>query len=36
MENVNPENCFSYNETNVTDNPGVKKVIAHRGKRCIK
>ena len=35
MENVNPENCFNYDETNVTDNPGVKKVIAHKGKRRI-
>ena len=35
MEGINLENCFNYDETNITDNPGAKKVIAHQVRKCI-
>ena len=35
MEDVEPHNLFNYDETNVTDNPGVKKVIVRRGLRRV-
>ena len=32
---IPPERCFNYDETNVTDNPGCKKVIVRRGLRRV-
>ena len=35
LEGVAPGNLYNYDETNVTDDPGAKKVIVHRGIRRI-
>ena len=31
LQGVAPNNLLNYNETNITDNPEVKKVLAWRG-----
>ena len=33
--NVEPSNIFNYNETNLKDDPGVKKVIVYRGMHSV-
>ena len=35
IEDTLPENIFNYDETNVTDDPGAKKVLVQRGARRI-
>jgi len=35
IEGIPPENCFNYNETKVTNNPGSKKVIVRRGLKRV-
>ena len=36
LEGIDPSNFFYYDETNVMDNSGVKKVIVRRGLRRVK
>lgn len=35
LEGIDPQNIFNYDETNVTDDPGAKKVIVRRGLRRV-
>ena len=35
LEGVEPQNIYNYDETNITDDPGVKKVIVRRGLRRV-
>lgn len=35
VENIPPENLWNYDETNLSDDPGVKKVICKRGAKYI-
>ena len=35
MEGIAPDNIFNYNENNIRDNPGSKRVMVHRGKNRV-